>query len=492
MKRDDVSQIISNINDKYINEAAVFVSENSKEKLKLIHENEKFPYRIRRGIIAAAIALIMILGPVAYAVAAEAKEYREAVAFFEVNGLSAEGLSRSEVKAVYRDITEKRFSYGKTAEVIQQAVPGWEISQNEPTPEELAEFWDKNVWMNSVSSTGTSYRIDEQYVYDQQKGFEVFDKGILECYRDGQMIWTAEFHDFYLAGYSFSKGRTMVWGQNAVYSSTDKIYAWIACVDSEGNVLWQKRLDHDFENEYVASILSNDDDTWAVISRGDLKYLCLSYYDDEGNELSFCNKSEVGNLGIWNTAHLGDGYIIQLGNATTKDTALIYMMDHDGNVTDSFSYEADDCEYYITDLTEFGGKVYLSAYAVPKQADEGGRHEIANIIDYVISKGIGEVSSEELTPVVKENYTAVLLVCDPESWFPKTFYSVKGSLGSKLSINQSGLLEWNVESITSTFFSPATSSFTIGGSCSVFCYTFDEEGNLTDQTDTGVTVPYRR
>ena len=59
-------------------------------------------------------------------------------------------------------------------------------------------------------------------------------------------------------------------------------------------------------------------------------------------------------------------------------------------------------------------------------------------------------------------------------------------------MNDAGRLEWDVESVTSTFFSPATSSFTVGGICKVFRYTFDAEGTLIGQTDTGETVPYRR
>jgi len=53
----------------------------------------------------------------------------------------------------------------------------------------------------------------------------------------------------------------------------------------------------------------------------------------------------------------------------------------------------------------------------------------------------------------------MLLICDPEGGSPKSFYSMKGS---------------------------------IGGNCEVYCCTFDAEGNLIEQTDTGNTVPYRR
>ena len=48
------------------------------------------------------------------------------------------------------------------------------------------------------------------------------------------------------------------------------------------------------------------------------------------------------------------------------------------------------------------------------------------------------------------------------------------------------------DAITSTFFSPATSSFSIGGTCKVFRYSFDKNGQLILSTDTGDTVPYRR
>ena len=59
-------------------------------------------------------------------------------------------------------------------------------------------------------------------------------------------------------------------------------------------------------------------------------------------------------------------------------------------------------------MIEFNGNVYLSAYAVPKLADEeqsaGGRYEIAAVLNYLFDNGIWDISSEELTPMVRENY----------------------------------------------------------------------------------------
>jgi hypothetical protein len=495
MKKESVSRIVGGIDDKYVEEAALFAGNQgaSYDPASARRAGQR-TRRFRWGLAAACIALVAVIGSATYAFAAENREYRTALAFFEDYGLSAEGLSRSDVKAVYRDIITKSFTNSKTADVMgRMSVSGWEILQEEPTPEELSALWDRNVWKKSLSRDGIDYSVDFQYIFDEKRGFEVLDRCVLECYNNGDPLWSAEFTDFYVEGYSYAKGITAVWGRNETQSSSDLVRGWVALVDERGIILWQKCLSHDFRHEYVASVLSNGDGTWAVFSRGDLKYLCLSQVDSDGTERSF-HKTEVGNLGIRNAARLGDGYIVQLGNTISHENALLYRLDREGRVTNSYTYEADDCEYYLTDMTEFEGRIYLSAYAVPKQTDEGGRHEIADILDYIFSsEDFGyDITSEELTPLVRDNYTAVLLLCDPEEGTPKTFYSVKGSLGGGLFVNDSGLLEWDVESITSTFISPATSSFTVGGSCRVFRYAFDAAGGLVSQSDTGETVPYRR
>ena len=442
---------------------------------------------------ALAACMVLLVGLVGVAFAAEATEYRAAVVFFEDNGLSMVGLSRADVKAVYRDITTQRFTYDKTAEVLERWVPGLEITQREPTPEELAALWNRNVWMNIQPGAGISYRRDYQYRPDEVLGFDVLDKSILECYRDGELLWTAEFPNVSIEGSVFTSAGTAVWASSYRWSSEQHSYGWVARVDESGNILWQRWLDHGFQREHISQVLDNGDGTWAVVSCGNFGYQCLSQYDLDGNELS-CYGIAADGFGISDVIRFEDGYLAQL---TGGESARIVKMDREGNLLDSFTYESKDCDYLITDMIEFGGRVYLSTYAVPKQADDwGSRYEIANILeyvfDYVYNKENREISSEELTPLVRDNYTAVLLLCDPEGGVPETFYSVKGSLGGKLAVNDSGELVWDVESVTNTFFSPATSSFTIGGTCQVFRYTFDTAGYLLRQEDTGETTPYRR
>ena len=508
MKKENVSDIIGHIDDKYVNEAAEYAvsleHKNAGRRTASPERSAKKLRLIRFAIPAVCAAVLIGIGAAVTAVAVENRAYNEAAAFFEENGLSTEGLSRSEVKNVYRDITTKSFTFGKTAEVLRRAVPGLEIEQDEPSPEELAALWGRNVFMNSqpqpmkmITKTrnGVNYNVDHRYVYDEKRGFEVLDKSILECYRDEKLLWSAEFKDFYIDNFAVFKEGTVIWGGNEIYSTVDDIkYGWIAFADNAGNVKWQRRLDHGFEWEYIASVLSNGDGTLAVIGVGDFKYLCLSCYDVGGNETGFRKTDAGDHLVVGNAARLGDGYIIQLLNHTAGGIAeRLCKMDREGVVTDNFSYEADDCDYCITDMAEFEGQIYLSAYAVPKQYDEGGRHEIANILDYAFSNYSPSYAfSEGLTQTVRNNYTAILLICDPEGGAPKTFRSVKGSLGGKLAAREDGILEWDVESVYAAYFSPATSSYSIGGSCKVFRYTFGADGSLIGQKDTGEYVPYRR
>lgn len=509
MNKEKITEIISGIDEKYVAEASSFAPGAAEtdmpaaERAGAGRTPAKPAKRTRRIVWFAAAACLCVaaLGFGGFAAAAEAKEYRDAVAFFEENGLSAEGLSRSEVKAVWRDITENRFTYGKTAEVIMRAVPGFEIDQ--PTPEDLSSAWK---WRSATPSYGYGYRTYTFYVRDEN-GAEHLEKTGLKCFLDGEEIWSAYFPGFVISGCSRTKNGTAVWG----HIENNFRQGRVALVDGSGKILWNVLLDHGFGSETVASVLSDDDGTFAVISRGDYRFLCLARLGADGKEQSF-RKTEIGSLvGIRAAARLGDGYIVMLSNSAEGVTSLIWKLDRDGNLTDSFRYEAEDCDYYITDMIEFGGRVCLSAYAVLKQKDGGGRHEIADILHYLFtektepltSESSGDsltefprltefITSEELTSLLRDNYTAVLLLCDAGDGDPHAFYSVKGSLGGKLAVNGEGQLEWETESFVDSLYSPFTSSFTIKGRCRVFRYTFDTSGRLLSQTDTGEMVQYRR
>ena len=113
-----------------------------------------------------------------------------------------------------------------------------------------------------------------------------------------------------------------------------------------------------------------------------------------------------------------------------NEYAKIVQVDYDGNITDSFSYSDEDFYYSITDMIESNENIYLSAYAVPRLSNEepnaGSRYELANVVKYLFDNNIGEISSEDLTPMVRDNYTAMLLVCEPKTG--KVFLSFQRNL----------------------------------------------------------------
>ena len=491
MNKEKLTEITENISEQYITEALSFAPAPEGG----LTAADAFTGKKRltvsgRCVLAACLALLFMLGAAGIGIAAEAGSYRAAAAFFSEYGLSAEGLSRAEIKAVYRDITTRRFENGATAQVLLRTVPGLWLGQAEPTPEDLKALWDENVWRQKVPAAGYGYRID----YTEktaENGVTSLEKSVVECFKDGVSVWTAVFPSFYVEKCVHTSVGTAVWGQIGTEYYFDDVSQFYR-VDDTGNILWGQRLRHGARRETIAAVTDNGDGTWAVFSRNnDTNELCVGRFAADGTELSVV-KTAIGSLWVKNAVKLGDGYLVQLWNSFSGDTARLAKLDADGSLTESFTYEEADRDYTVTDMAEYGGQVYLSAYAVPKQTDEGGRHEIANILDYVFQKENWEISSDELTPLVRDNYTAVLLLCGPAGGAPQTFYAAEGSLGGRLTVNEDGLLQWDVESVYSAFFSPATSSFTIGGTCRVFRYTFGEDGRLLRQEDTGETTPYRR
>lgn len=440
---------------------------------------------------AACIALPIMACLGGFAIVAEASEYRDAVGFFDDYGMSTEGLTRSEIKAVYRDITTGAFTYSKTAVVLlnsisTDSVGGYEILQNDPTPEDVGKLWEyKNYngrFMASVQE-GVHYKYHSDYSDDPKTGRVLVDRSYVEKYDGEQLLWSVTVPGIYIENSVAVSDGVLAYGRADKISMT---LAWVVKISPDGQLLWQKMLSNGFTDEYIAAVLENGDGSYAVFSRGDFKYFTLSRYAADGTLIS-ARKTEAENGWVRNAVLFEDGYLVQFGNDIAR-------VDREGNITDSFSYSDDNFVYSITDMTEFNGRIYLSAYAVPQLGEDEptyGRSKIARILRYLFENNIWEISDEELTPLVRDNYTALLLVCEPSTGRPQEFYSVKGSLGGKLAVSDAGALTWDVESITSTYYSPATSSFTIGGTSYVFRYTFGTSGVLLGCEKTDEVVNFR-
>ena len=450
-----------------------------------------------KPVIAFCVALLIIAGSLSGYALAEANEYREAVTFFNDYTLATEGLSRDDIKKVYRDISTGKFEYEKTADVILKSVNGYEIFQQEPTPEDIEGLWNyvnnryKQI-MIPESNDDVTYKYDYIYKYDAGLGFDVFDKTVLDKYIKGEKVWSVELFDFVIWNHTVYEGNIIVYGDTPSWASSQKTFAILAMISENGQLIWKKTADNGFEDESYNKAVCTADGI-AVFGKGDYNYLCWTKYDYNGNLLGF-SKKEMTGYGVHGAAKLGDGYLVHLRGGETGD--LIIKVDSNGVFSESFTYSNDSVYYYITGMNEYNGNIYLSAYSVPRvnewEENAGGRYDIASILNYIFENEKFDISNEELTKLVREHFTAVFLVCDTQSGVPSEFYSVKGSVGSSLIIDENGRLAWSVESITDTYLSMYTSSYTIGGACYVYRYTFDNTGRLVSQEKTGEVTPFRR
>ena len=443
------------------------------------------------GIVAACLVLLVGIGFGTYICVEDIKEYNTAVQFFNEYNLSTEGLTRQEIKNVYKDIVTKSFSDPKTAEVIihslsNDGIEGNEIFQEDPTPEDIEKLWnDKNMWYPTIEPNGIHYEYHSNWIDSDRYWCYV------EKYDGDKLLWRTSLPDYSsgrIRGCKVVSDGVIVYGQCSIWKFSE-----------DGRILWSQGVIDRGGTQFIRAVVENDDGSYAVFSEVYFQ-LCLSQISKDGERI-YSNEELVSVGTIENAVCFGDGYLVQtrLREADEQgywmqDYNKIIKVDRKGNILESFSYKTEGICYHITDMIEFGGKIYLSAYAVPTvDAQEPLAYmEIASILKYLRDNRIVIISSEEFTPIVRENYTAMLLVCDPDIGTPQAFYSVKGSLGGKFSLSDSGDLVWDVESITTAKYSPATSSHTIAGTCYVFRYTFDKTGALIGQEKTDEITEYRR
>ena len=399
--------------------------------------------------------------------------------------------------AVSRSISVRRTKDGTDA-VTELTIPGSEIIQDEPTQEQLEEdrkpeenFFGRRcitaLPQNRVTATGFSYK----WKTDYNDG--ILDKTVLQCYFDGELKWTADLQRANLTRCVHTGAGTAVWGYN-FFDGGNK-YAWIGLIDEEGTLLWkQSGFRHGFERfEYVNNVFDNGGGTWTAFSTGDNRYTCAAVFDVYGNELKY-TKSDVGNYTISYVERSGDGYIVVLSDYPYM--ATIALTDADGKVTDTFSIENDECAYYISDIAVAGGRVYISAYAV--QITGEGKGETAALINGLHESLMSMMTpttygiihdSPELTRLIRDKYTAVLFICGEDA-VPEAFFSVKGSLGGELTVNDDGRIEWETDSIVGSGYSAETSAFTITEVCTVFRHTFGADGKLQKSVDTGKVISF--
>ena len=419
----------------------------------------------KKGPSLIAVFLIVGLAGGA-AVDAENFEYNKAVEFFDEYKLSAEGLSRGEIKNVYKDITTGRFIYDKTTEVIIRSVGGKEIFQDEPSNEDLEDLWNyRNNNSIFVPDFDRPDPDDVSFEYSFIEGLRsdsamepgVYWDTVFKKMKHGSEIWSIRLRDFNYSGHVRAGDFTILFGTNTMIDSNTRSFTRVVMIGDDGKEKWVFSSPGKFEHEYYfEALFESGDNSVMLFGVGDYDILMCTKLDvSSGSLISHEESRQSERMYVDTAAKFGDGFLILAKNYQQSDR--IIKTDLTGKPVDSFVYDAENEFYTIRDMAELGGKVYVSGYAVPKtDIDDGygGRQEIADILKYIFEEKDMEIENAELTRMLRENYTAVLLVCDTGTGVPQEFYSVRGSLGADLTITEAdrkypeGLLEWDVESPT--------------------------------------------
>ena len=386
----------------------------------------------------------------------------------------------------YRKITTRAFEGVTQSSMSTDKISVTRISQAAPTHEQAESLWSYTKYngqylvTDNVAISGSYY--SQRYEY-QDNGADV---NYLEKFEDGSLAWSTRIDTYNINGFTPIEGGVLVYGEDYSAKGADAVYL-SRLRDRDGEILWTTRIPVIYTRTFfIADVLENPDGTIAVIGRWDFKYLCFIQYSSDGKELHRTS-TDIGDYGVSHAVHLGDGYLVMLFDNMKNQYAKLMTLDAKGEVTGGFSYESSDTDYHITDMIEFNGKIYLSAYSLPKN-EQNSSDELRGLRGEIP----WDITSEQLTPMIRDQYTAILLVCSPDGGKLQKMYAIEGSVGGALTRGSAGNLKWDVESIDTTKFSPATSAYSVYGVCRVFRYTFNKKGELVSQHDTGEAASFSR
>jgi|GEM_PF-6982844 len=467
--------------------------------------------RIRR-LTAAAACLILAVGAAfgTQAYAAEAKEYRAAVAFFQENELNIEGLTRGEVKAVYRDIVTESFTYDKTAEVVADAfganrIQGFELEQGQPDPADVEALWNYNRLNMGNSSyapyfpwnNGVRYVAQMDSVYD-----DIVQQSIVSRFENGSHAWDVTFERLLIHDTCTLSDGVLIWGHTperyrdeaGLIHSDGQIRGVLAKVSAAGELLWLLQLDSgELPRGSVLAAADNGDGTFGALTSAydpvtDEHRRFLLTVDAGGQIITQTQVRGTETLSRVKKMLLLDGEYWLIGDIPGEAGTLVRLA-ADGSAVQTHVFRQDDLCYHFTDMISDGQRVWLSGYTIASDEDDVGALTQA-VRERMAAAGTEEIDRGDLTEMTRRYYGAVLLVLDKAEPAPRVFYAIRGSVGRELSADADGSLVWDTERIESAEFLDKYHSHSsidyVMCATRVFRYTFGADGQSLRREDTGL------
>ena len=253
---------------------------------------------VRRILAAAAcIALLLCAGAGVYAYAAAKKDYKNALTFFYENELSTEGLTKNEIKEVYRDFYSLSFDNDLTTDVLLNSRPdvvrGFEITGD-------SSEWDTTVPDTSLSDYKTPVYYEFERIYSDIEGTynpqtnayrQQFEESIFRKYRDGEKVWEISFNDIQIYDYfgdpEDENNPVLVYGTGSSPTDSKDEIVTIVALNADGSVLWETVQNNAQGFDQIDTVLSHPDGSYTTFGRcdtdlEDLHYcLCVNKYEDK-------------------------------------------------------------------------------------------------------------------------------------------------------------------------------------------------------------------
>ena len=445
--------------------------------------------RVIGKAFAYAMSAMLIIGG-SIGVSVEVQAYNEAMDFFKEYNLSAEGFTRSEVKKIYKDIVSKSFTYEKTEEALASGLEGYEIQTKPLDSDSLNRLW--LTWYQYKAEEKDEDPVSQYYYsHGHYGGLPYMNHGISLCqYKNKGDKYKDRLWEIYLDN---------LWGEQCVatptgvlligrpgYNDEDINYKLrVYSVNDDSTEAWRKDLDCPLAKPEVHYLTYDDGIITVYATQREYNYLWIAKMDLDGNIIDQ-EMLDAGTkiYGIDKLEYVGDSCMI-----LTSSGELVRITDH--QVKTSMNYNNGEDVVRISDMVVYNGLVYLSGNISTEWSKE---YELYK--DQFGENGTTDKKAQ--IEFAKEHHSAVLLICDPETGEPVSFYTVSGAEESLLEVKD-GKLVWSVNRFRAianvTFNGDSTAdkdyywytgSFPI--KADIWKYVFNYYGQLVGEKDTHKSI----
>lgn len=497
-----------------------------------VRKNEKRPRRLV-PVLSACLALLLVIGTfTGLSVAAEAKEYRKAVDFFNEYALPTDGLSRKEIKEVYKDITMKTYCCETTIELLNQcSIQMVQNSLSSVDRDSLEALWNqRNTEMFSKHNTSVKgdygkYRYEIHYPNENKVNIDSVspDVTVIVKYEGEKELWSYtvpyEMYVFLEENLKIYEDGILVYGANRIGGSMSG-YATAFFLDQNGKKLWEyqsSRVGTCFQTAIRKDgryfCIGNCDELTRNSDNSILdwnRYSIFTWLDEKGVELQSYERQSKGYTRYETIVSLGDFFLTKrfvTNGASGEDYSggfELASIDAEGKDLDIFTYTQDGKTYEIQDIFSYNGKAYLSAM-LPKNDAKFEKKFVSYMEEYykkwneMAEEGksssedgngfkepeMSEKYQEGLTALFSEAYTAALLMCDNTAAITKA-YTVENTRAGKLSVSEDGKLQWQIMRIDDVKNAPPyLSSRRVDILATEFLFSFNEESLLVKKQEVG-------